>query len=317
MTKKFDGLDKNFDQRVPTLFKKGNEVHRSFGVFVTILISDSNGDAWFYRSADNPPVRPRKLRECRGPDAYITVEEARKSGTREGELKGGERWQTENNAETEAAPKPQQQSHTALPRFSELVQSLQNELIEHHGSSPNVSRKRQRTEEFRQDALARWSIKSNIRSVDPASPLVTDSSRSTSISHHGKRLFLTPGPPPPSASPEGENIDGSSSRDEVDADKQYTEWERLGSVIPKEKDFREPWEPWYPDTDEAVPDTFACFLIGTSYKDDRIHNQYCLCLVPTGHADGEFKRIGVCCWYGERVDVRSAGLGSTRTITIV
>lgn len=55
-----------------------------------------------------------------------------------------------------------------------------------------------------------------------------------------------------------------------------------------------------------------CFLVGIEKN-----NQLCLCLVPTGKAEHEYRRIGVCSWYLGHANIGASRLGTLTTITIV
>jgi hypothetical protein len=130
------------------------------------------------------------------------------------------------------------------------------------------------------------------------------------IPYEGRRVFLGPGPAPPPALSPGSS-EGRAAEDVfAGVPPEYANFIALRRILPGRR--ADCWTPWFPDSADDFPPEMHCFLVATENN-----NQHCLCLVPTGRVDGEYRRIGVCSWYLGHVDVSADGLGIRSRIIIV
>jgi hypothetical protein len=134
------------------------------------------------------------------------------------------------------------------------------------------------------------------------------------VLYSGRRLFLAPGPAPPSkpvTPPQDLDEQSASEYDPFEGiPPEYANW--LAQCRLESGQSVDLWEPWYADTEDNLPEEMFCFLVAVERN-----SQLCLCLTPTGEVEGEYRRLGVCSWYLGHVDIRSGEFGSLQTITVV
>ena len=126
------------------------------------------------------------------------------------------------------------------------------------------------------------------------------------LPYQGRRVFLSPGDAPSQPPQLDEVVDKRFEG----IPKEYANWISKRWIEPERKG--ESWEMWFPDSGDDLPAEMYCLLMATEAND-----QHCLCLLPTGKAEGEYRRIGACSWYLGHVDLAEGGWGTMETIMIV
>ncbi|KAL5319152.1 hypothetical protein ACEPPN_012201 [Leptodophora sp. 'Broadleaf-Isolate-01'] len=137
-----------------------------------------------------------------------------------------------------------------------------------------------------------------------------------SVKIPGRRVFLSPGPPPERNDPKlgAEELMESKSDEFNGLPRVYVNRLSQRRLSPQRRT-TDCWEPWFSDTDDDFLSEMFRLLVGIEHN-----NQLCLCLVPTKQGDSEhptYRRIGVCSWYLGHVDIGGPGMGTLATGTIV